>query len=74
MKKLHRDFSTEVELSEVFSGFSEILFPILGKVPEEQVKAEEMQMFSELYHQWKGTDNNHHLKLPRLYDKVIFKC
>ncbi|KAL4237736.1 Serine/threonine-protein phosphatase 2A regulatory subunit B'' subunit gamma [Mactra antiquata] len=40
------------------------------KVPEEQVKAEEMQMFSELYHRWKGADNNHQLKLPRLYDKL----
>ncbi|XP_060583128.1 serine/threonine-protein phosphatase 2A regulatory subunit B'' subunit gamma-like isoform X1 [Ruditapes philippinarum] len=41
-----------------------------SKVDEEQAKAEEMQMFTELYHEWKGTDNNHHLKLPRIYDKL----
>lgn len=47
-----------------------IHFFATAKVPEEQAKAEEMQMFTELYHDWKGTENNHHVKLPRLYDKV----
>lgn len=47
------------------------MLSVTGKVPEEQQKAEEMQMFTELYHEWKGVKNNHpHVKLPRLYDKV----
>ncbi|WAR18580.1 P2R3C-like protein [Mya arenaria] len=40
-------------------------------VAEEEQKAEEMQQFTELYHDWKGVDHSHHtLKLPRLYDKL----
>lgn len=44
---------------------------LADKIPEEQQKAEEMQMFTELFHEWKGMPNSHHhTKLPRLYDKV----
>ncbi|KAH3852333.1 serine/threonine-protein phosphatase 2A regulatory subunit B'' subunit gamma-like [Dreissena polymorpha] len=38
---------------------------------EDEKKAEEMQLFTELYHDWKGVAHNHPtLKLPRLYDKL----
>ena len=71
MNRLQRQFQFSVVLQLYILLYS--IFVNTDSVAENGQKTEEMQLFTEMYHEWKGVENNHHtLKLPRLYDKVVF--
>lgn len=41
-----------------------------SKVPLEQAKAEEIHMFTEIYMDWKGVNDQHIGHIPRIYDRL----